>query len=88
MCNNWTYLDLLSKDGLAVHFILGGVGVLLPVVSDEGVPLAGVVHVTHHAELLEFLLDFIVGHGLVNSVDEKFGHLVCWICRLSLDKDR
>ena len=50
------YLDLLSQDGLSIHGVHGGVGVLLPVEGDESVPLAGVVNVAHHTELLELSL--------------------------------
>lgn len=51
------YLDLLSQDGLSIHGVHGGVGVLLPVEGDEGEPFAAVVDVAHHTEPLELSLN-------------------------------
>ena len=55
-----TNLKLLAEDGLTVHGVLSGIGILLPLEGDEGVSLAGVVHVGHHAELLKFSLNTII----------------------------
>ena len=71
-----TNLKLLAEDGLTVHGVLSGIGILLPLEGDEGVALAGVVHVSHHAELVKLTLDLLIGEILVDTVHEQLGHLV------------
>merc|ERR1719341_2348057 len=70
------HFQLLAKDGLTVQTLLSGIGILLPLVGDEGVALAGVVHVSHHAELVKLTLDLLIGEILVDTVHEQLGHLV------------
>ena len=53
-----------------------GLGVLLAVEGDECEALAGVVDVSHHAELLELGLEIAIGHVLVDSIDEEFATLL------------
>ena len=42
------------------HYLNGRLGVLVAFEGDEGVTLAGVVDISHHAELLELGLDVVV----------------------------
>ena len=53
----FVHLDLLSVDSCAVHLPDGVLGGLLLLEGDEGVALAGVVDISHHAEFLELALD-------------------------------
>ena len=56
------------------HYLNGRLGVLVAFKGDEGVTLAGVVDISHHAELLELGLDVVVGQVLVHTVHEQLGH--------------
>ena len=53
----FVHLDLLPVDSCAVHLPDGVLGGLLLLEGDEGVALAGVVDIRHHAEFLEFALE-------------------------------
>jgi len=61
----------LAINGLPVHLFGGSLSVFLAIEGDEGEPLAGVVDISHHAELLELCLKISIGHVLVNSIDEE-----------------
>merc|ERR1719341_1130556 len=70
------HFQLLAEYSLTVKTLLSGISILLPLVGDEGVALAGVVHVSHHAELVKLTLDLLIGEILIHTVHEQLGHLV------------
>jgi len=66
----------LAINGLPVHLLGGSLRVFLAVEGDEGEALAGVVDISHHAELLELSLKITIGHVLVNPIDKELATLL------------
>jgi len=67
---------LLAVDGGTVHLPCGSLSFFLTSEGDKGVPLAGVVDVSHSTELLKLALDVPVGHILVDPVHKEFAPLL------------
>jgi len=56
---------------------LGGrLGILLAIEGDKSKAFTGVVHISHHAELLELGLEVAIGHVLVNAIDKELASLL------------
>jgi len=73
----FVHLDLLTVHAGAIHLLGGGGGLILPREGDEGVTLAGVVDVGHGPELVELGRDGVVGHVLVDAIDEQLAAVLC-----------
>jgi len=69
------HLDLLAAHSLAVQSLLGGDGLGLVIVGDEGVAFAAVVGVEDLAVLLELCLELLLGGPDGHAVHEELAVL-------------
>jgi len=72
----------------SIHLLGCRFSILFPVKGYKSKPLAGVVDIGHHPELLKLGLEVAIGHVLVYAVDEELAALLShcddvWILKKS-----